>query len=121
MIQGLSIAGDVFWIVALALMASVSLATWKLLPPDARLPVLWRDMTATLSAPKAVGLLAIPVAAFAVGAWLKIESRAEHLETTSALIVLGIRVTIAPLLALLHITRTHRAMQVYAAGSEPPR
>lgn len=110
MIQGLSIAGDVFWIVALALMASFTLAVWKRLGPDARVPVLWRRDEVLMRAPRAVALLAIPVGASLIGAWLKIESRAPHLDLTGALVVLGVRVTLAPLFALLQVGRLQKAL-----------
>ena len=42
MIRAISIGGDVLWILALALMASFTLAVWKRIGADARVPVLWK-------------------------------------------------------------------------------
>jgi len=123
MIQGLSIAGDVFWILALALMASFTLAAWKRIPADAKIPVLWKGVTATVRAPRPVALLALPVLAFLIGAWLKVESRSVGLDLTGAVIGLGVRVSLAPLFALLHIGRVQKALQILEAEGAlgPPR
>ena len=110
MVHALSIAGDVFWILALALIASFTLAAWKRIPGDAKVPVLWKGLTATARAPRAVALLTLPILAFAVGVWLKLESRGVGLDLTGAIIGLLVRVTLAPLFALLHIGRVHKAL-----------
>ncbi|MDO9336835.1 MAG: hypothetical protein Q7T61_10575 [Caulobacter sp.] len=111
MIQGISIAGDVFWILALAIMTSMSWATHRRIPADLSVPVAWRDGAVTLRAPRWAALWLIPVLAFAVGAWLKIESRGVDLTLNGALIWLGVRVTIAPLFAVLHLTQVRRGLE----------
>lgn len=121
MINGLSIAGDVFWIVALALMASFTLTVWKRVGPGARVPVLWRGGVATILASRALALLPVPVIAFVAGLWLKAESGAAHLDMTGALVILGIRLTLAPLVALLQITRLQKALSLMDADAEAPR
>ncbi len=123
MIQGLSIAGDVFWILILALMASVTLATWKRIPAGASVPVLWKNAVATMRAPRWAALLTLPVVAFALGAWLKIESMGPGLDLTGALVVLGVRATLAPLFALLHLGRVQKTLVLLEAEGAlgPPR
>ncbi|MES2035033.1 MAG: hypothetical protein V4466_12730 [Pseudomonadota bacterium] len=123
MIHGLSIAGDVFWILALALIASFTLAAWKRLPADVSVPMLWKGMTATIRAPRPVALLTLPILAFLIGLWLKVESRSIGLDVTGALIGLGVRVTLAPLFALLHVGRVQKALQILEAEGAlgPPR
>jgi hypothetical protein len=123
MVLGLSIAGDVFWIVALAIMASFTLAAWKRIPADAAVPVLWKGATPTLSLSRPLALLTLPVIAFVVGLWLKYESATAGLDLIGALIGLGVRVTLAPLFALLHIGRVQKALVSLEAegGLTPPR
>ncbi|ATQ44690.1 hypothetical protein [Caulobacter mirabilis] len=123
MVHALSLAGDVFWILALALMASFTLAAWKRIPGDAKVPVLWKGMTATVRAPRAAALLTLPILAFAIGIWLKLESRGAGLDLENAVIGLLVRVTLAPLFALLHIGRVHKALAILDAegGLGPAR
>ncbi len=123
MVHALSLAGDVFWILALALMASFTLAAWKRIPGDAKVPVLWKGMTATVRTPRAVALLTLPVLAFAIGIWLKLESRGVGLDLENAVIGLLVRVTLAPLFALLHVGRVHKALAILDAegGLGPAR
>jgi|GEM_PF-645706 len=123
MIRGLAITGDVFWVVALALMASFTLAAWKRIPADARVPVLWKGLTPTYRLPRWAALLTLPVLAFLIGAWLQVESRSRGLDATGAVIGLGVRMTLAPLFALLHMGRIAKALQILDAegGLTPPR
>lgn len=123
MIFALTIAGDVFWILALALMASFTLAAWKRIPADAGVPVLWKGLSATARLPRWVALLALPIVAFLIGAWLQVESREPGLDLTGALIVLGVRATLAPLLAVLHLGRVQKALAILEAEDAlgPPR
>lgn len=123
MIRGLAIAGDAFWIVAMALMASFTLAAWKRIPADAKVPVLWSGQTVTRRAPRWLALLALPVVAFLIGAWFQVISRAPDMDLAGALIGLGVRVSLAPLLVLLHLGRVQKALQFLEAedGLKPPR
>ena len=111
MIHALSIAGDVFWILALAIMTSMSWASRKRIADGLSVPVAWRGDEVRLRAPKWAALWAVPVVAFAVGAWLKIESRGEDLSLNGALIWLGVRVTLAPLFATLHLTQVRKGLE----------
>lgn len=115
MIHGLSIAGDVFWIIALALMASFTLAAWRRIPADAQVPVLWKGMTATARLPRWAALLILPMVAFWIGTWLKLESRSTGLDLQGAVIGLGVRATLAPLLMLLHVGRVQKALAILEA------
>ncbi len=111
MIQGISIAGDVFWILCLALMTSMSWATRKRIPNGLSVPVAWRGETVIVRAPKWAALWLVIVIAFAIGAWLKIESRAPDLTLNGALIWLGVRLTLAPLFATLHLTQVRKGLE----------
>ena len=123
MIFALTIAGDVFWILALALMASFTLAAWKRIPAGSSVPVLWKGLSATARLPRWAALLSLPVGAFLIGAWLQVESREPGLDLTGALIVLGVRATLAPLLAVLHLGRVQKALAILEAEDAlgPPR
>jgi hypothetical protein len=110
-IQGLSIAGDVFWILALAIMFSMSWAAQKRVPAGLSVPVAFRDNEVTVRAPKWAALWAVPVLAFALGGWLKVESYAPDLTLNSAWIWLGVRLTVAPLLATLHLTQVRKGLE----------
>lgn len=123
MIRGLAITGDVFWIVALAVMASFTLAAWKRIPAEARVPVLWKDTTPTVRWPRWAALLTLPVVAFLIGAWLQVESRSRGLDMAGAFIGLFVRLTLAPLFALLHLGRVQKALMILdgEGGLTPPR
>lgn len=123
MIRGLAITGDVFWIVALALMASFTLAAWRRIPADAQVPVLWKGMTATARLPRWAALLTVPVVAFLIGCWLQIESRATGLDLQAAMILVGIRASLAPMLMLLHMGRIQKTLAILAdeGGLTPPK
>ena len=110
MIHALSIAGDVFWILALAIMTSMSWASRRRIPDGVSVPVAWRGDEVRLRVPKWAALWLVPVVAFAVGAWLKIESRGEDLSLNGALIWLGVRVTLAPLFAIEAADRVCEAL-----------
>lgn len=111
MIQALSIAGDVFWILALAIACSMSWAAQKRVPKDLSIPVAFRDEEVLVRAPRLVALWLVPVVAMALGGWLKVESRALDLSVNDAWLWLGVRVTIAPLIAVLHLTQVRKGLE----------
>lgn len=110
MIQTLSIIGDVFWILCLALMSGLSWSAWKRIAPDTQVPVAWKGDAPAVRAHRLPALWLVPVLAFAVGAWLKFESRAPGIGMDEALIALGVRLTLAPLVAVLHMSQIRRAL-----------
>lgn len=121
MIQTLSIVGDVFWILCLALMSGLSWSAWKRIAADTRVPVAWKGDTPSVRAHRLPALWLVPVLAFAVGAWLKFESRAPGIGLDEALIALGVRLTLAPLAAVLHMSQVRRALLALdAAGQLKP-
>jgi hypothetical protein len=109
-IQALSIIGDAFWIMVLALVCSLSWGAWKRIAPETKVPVAWKDNAVSARAHRLPALWLVPALAIAAGMWLKLESRAPGLDTNEALIVLGVRLTLAPLVALLHMTQVRRAL-----------
>jgi hypothetical protein len=123
LIRAISIGGDALWILALAMMASFTLAAWKRISADARVPVLWKAGAPLARAPRWAALLALPLLAFAIGAWLQVESRQPDRDLAGALVVLGVRATLAPLFALLHLGRVQKALAILEAEGalRPPR
>jgi hypothetical protein len=117
-IHALSIAGDVFWILALAVMSSLSWGAWKRIGPGTPAPVAWKGDVVAIRAHRLPALWLVPALAFAAGAWLKFESRAPGLGLDGALIVLGVRVTLAPLVAVLHLGQVRRALRTLEAEGE---
>lgn len=111
MIQGLSIAGDVFWILALAIMFSMSWAAQKRIPAGTSTPVAFRGHEVLVRAPKWAALWAVPAVAFLLGGWLKFQSYAGDLTLNEAWIWLGVRLTVAPLLATLHLTQVRKGLE----------
>jgi hypothetical protein len=110
-ITGLSIAGDVFWILCLAVMSSLSWAAHRRIPAGTRVPVAWNGETVLVRAPKLAALWLIIGLGFAIGAWLKIESRHPDITTAGAIIWLGVRATVAPLLTVLHMTQVRKGLE----------
>ena len=99
----LTIAGDVLWILALAVMIGVSRQAWKRTPADVRVPLMaWRVS-------RAVGFWAVPAAAFAASLWLLWVHRMAGPGET--LLVFGVRATSASLFALLHLRWVGAAMR----------
>lgn len=118
MVHALSILGDVFWILGLALMCAMSWSAWKRIPGDVSVPVLWRDGAPTWRTHRLPALWLLPTLLFAAGVWLKFESRAGDLDLMAALVVLGARATIAPMVAIWHLARVRRAMETLAGEGQ---
>ena len=118
MIHILSILGDAFWILALALMSALSWSAWKRIAPATTVPVAWKGEAVSARAHRLPALWLVPVLAFAVGVWLKFQSRAPGLDLDGALIALGVRLTLAPLTAVLHMSQVRRALVALEAEGQ---
>jgi len=118
MIHALSIVGDAFWIMCLALMCALSWGAWKRIGPATPVPVAWKDGVATTRAHRLPALWLVPALAIAAGVWLKFESRAPGLALDGAIIALGVRVTLAPLAAVLHLSQVRRALVTLEAEGQ---
>ena len=115
----LSLLGDVFWIGALSLMAGSSRWAWGQIPAGTRVPVQWnREGAATLRLGKVVGLTGLVVIAFAIGAYMKIESLSVRHGFETQVIVFLVRVTAAPLFAIIHLIQVRRALITLAEEGE---
>jgi hypothetical protein len=107
----LSLLGDVFWIAALSLMAGSSRWAWKQIPRGVKVPVQWnREGVATVRLNKGVSLIGLVVIAFAIGAYMKIESLSGVHGFDTLMIVFLVRLTAAPLFAVIHLIQVRRAL-----------
>ena len=107
----LSLVGDVFWIAALALMAGASRWAWGQIKPDAKVPMGWTKAgEPRLRAPRAPALIGLIAVAFLVGAYLKVESLSPRMGFDTQVIIFLVRLTAAPLFAVIHLIQVRRAL-----------
>ena len=111
--------GDALWIVALAIMAGASREAWKRMDADTRVPLAFRrDGSPGLRARRGVALTALPAIAFAVSMLLVVRNRNLAVTADEALILFGVRATLAALFALAHLRWLKAAMaQLQAEGA----
>jgi hypothetical protein len=103
----LHIAGDALWILALSLMASASRAAWSKLRPEAKLPL---PLVPGVSTSRAVAVCVIPAIAFVAGAILLVAQGSVPRMSEAAVIVFGLRATLAPLFVMAHLRWLGRVM-----------
>jgi uncharacterized membrane protein len=109
--HGLSLFGDIFWIGALALMAGCSRWAWPQIKSGATIPIHWRrDGSPSMRLGKAPGLWGLVIIAFAVGAYMKVESLSPRLGMDTLLIVFLVRLSAAPLFAIIHLIQVRRGL-----------
>jgi len=113
--HALSLIGDVFWIAALALMAGSARWAWGRINPGARVPMGWNKAgEPRFRAPKAVALVSLVVIAFTIGAYLKVQSLSPRLDFDTVVIVFLVRLTAAPLFAVIQLMQVRRALVTLA-------
>ena len=106
----LGVIGDILWILALSIMAGASRMAWGKIDKAVAVPMVWTMGGATLwRAPRAVALLLLPTAAFLLSLWLMIGSR-QNPTGAMAVILLGLRATLAAILAMLHLAQVRRGL-----------
>ncbi|WP_333587678.1 hypothetical protein [Phenylobacterium sp.] len=111
----LGIIGDALWIVALAMMAGASQRAWRRIEPGTRLPMQFaRDGRPVMRLPKAAALLLVPAIAFVTSLFLLAQNRAIPPGTPEALILFGVRATLAAAFALAHLRWLEAAMKQLA-------
>ena len=91
------ILGDLFWILALSVMASAANMARKRVPSGATLPFRGMEL------PRIPALLGPIVLAFIIGTALMVAGRTQAGLTAGAVIIFGLKATLAPLLALGHM------------------
>ena len=111
----LSLIGDVFWIAALALMAGSARWAWGQIKKGARVPMGWtRTGEPRFRASKPLALAGLVTVAFAIGAYLKIASLSLALDFNTIVIVFLVRLTAAPLFAVIQLIQVRRALVTLA-------
>jgi hypothetical protein len=107
----LRIVGDAMWILALTLMASASRAAWGKVAAGTRVPLVVSGAGRVLArAPRTIAFCLLPAVAFVVGAALLFAHGLPGVSDQTALIVFGLRLVIAPLFVIAHLTWLARAM-----------
>ena len=111
----LRILGDGLSIAALAIIASTAQSAWKRIPKGARIPMQGGlDGKPTWRAPKAFGLLAIPVVSIVILLSFTLTQATFTDDPTRATIIFLVRATIAASLALsqlFHLRFVIKALQ----------
>jgi hypothetical protein len=112
----LTYAGDALWILALSIMAGASRDAWRRMEPQTRVPIRFKaDGTPRWRASRPVALCALPGLAFAISLTLLAPSRNPQLTGDQALILFGVRATLAALFPLAHLRWLKAAMAALAA------
>lgn len=113
----LSILGDAFWIVAMAMIASATRGAWKGLPADARLPMQWGVMSRnpTWRARKPLALALTVGIPFVFGLILSAVARDPQLAPDERLMLFLARTATAPLFVLVHMLWLRAALRTLDA------
>lgn len=107
----LSLVGDVFWIAALALMAGASRWAWSQIKSGAKVPMGWtKTGEPRFRLPRALALIGLIAVAFLIGGYLKVESLSPRMGPDTVIIIFLVRLTAAPLFAVIHLIQIRRAL-----------
>jgi hypothetical protein len=99
----LTYIGDALWVIALAIMFGASRQAWSRTEPGERLKLPIGEVG------RGLGIWALPGAAFAFSLWLALQAREQAGDL--AVIVFGVRATVASLIALLHLRWLNAALR----------
>lgn len=112
MSTALRILGDGLSIAALAIIASTALGAWRRIPAGVAVPIQWGfSDKAVWRAPRAVGLLLIPVVAMAVIFAFTLSGATFRVQGLEAVMVLCVRATLAAILGLAHLLHLRFAIK----------
>jgi hypothetical protein len=103
-VAALSYIGDALWVIVLTIMFQASRQAWSRTRPGETLRLPMGEIG------RGLGIWALPGAAFAFSLWLALQAREQAVEADLAVIVFGVRATVGPLLALLHLHWLKAAM-----------
>jgi hypothetical protein len=116
MIEILSYAGDVLWIVVMAIIASTSRAALKRIPADLAVPMRWSAASPTAwRVPRNAAFTVMIGVPFVAGLLLLFAGRTAPDSIDEALLVFLLRAVIAPLMALFHLIWLRSALQTLEA------
>jgi hypothetical protein len=111
----LGVIGDVLWIFALSLMAGASRMAWRKIPKGVAVPVLWSGSNTTLArAPRLWALATLPIVAFVLSLFLLAGAHAAAAWSVEAVLMFGVRATLAAIFALVHLSQVRRALNQLA-------
>jgi hypothetical protein len=117
----LSLAADALWIVALAIMASVSRTAWRRMTSETKVPLQFhKDGRPAWRLKRDVALVLPIAAAFLLGMALLWGHRSVT-DLTYDVIFFGLRATLAAMIALLHMQWLRQAMTTLQAEGELDR
>ncbi|MBR7617982.1 hypothetical protein JKL49_01160 [Phenylobacterium sp. 20VBR1] len=109
----LSLVGDALWIIAMSIMASATLAAWRRIDPETRVPLQFALSGApTFRLKRNIALLLIPAAAFVLGLGLVAFNRNAAANMEQAVILFGVRATAAALITIGHLRWLKAAMDL---------
>ena len=109
------VIGDVLWIFALSLMAGASRMAWRKIPKGVAVPVLWSGGGTTLArAPRLWALATLPMVAFVLSLFLLAGAHAAPAWSVQAVLLFGVRATLAAIFALVHLSQVRRALNQLA-------
>jgi hypothetical protein len=114
----LGFVADGLWVVALAIMAAATLSAWRRVEPGARVPVLFdRQGKARWRLSRTVALWLPPALGFALSLLLLWAHRVMALDAPQAVIIFGVRATLAASFALADLAWLRMALAALAAES----
>jgi hypothetical protein len=109
-------AGDFLWIIALTVMAGAARQAWGRMDADTLVPMQFKpDGSPGYRAKRAVALCALPALAFVVSLLLVVRNRNVGLTGDAALILFGVRATLAGLFPLAYLRWMKPAMATLEA------
>ena len=115
LIDILDIAGTILWVIALGVMAGASRTGFRQVPKGVPVPMLWDNKRVVVwRAPRTIGLTLVPAIAFFAGLPLMYLAKTAP-DLDQAVIWLGVRATLAPLIAVAHLGHLRRAIQTLGA------
>jgi hypothetical protein len=107
--------GDALWVIAMAMMATVSRTGFRRIPPGEATPAPWNfSGGAGPRSSRALALLFTPTAALLTGLGLMLVA-ADHGADAEGVLVFGARALLASLFALVHVTHVKGALAVLEA------
>jgi hypothetical protein len=108
--------GDILWVIAMGLMASISLTAFRRIPPGTPTPAPWNFSGAKgPRAPRWLALTLTLTVAFFVGAALLTVAALHARVDAAAVMIFGARALLASLFALVHVTHVRGALLVLEA------
>jgi hypothetical protein len=114
----LSLAADGLWILALAIMASVTRTAWRRMTPETRVPLQFHKDGRPAWRLKRDAALILPIAAAFLFGLALLWGHRSVTEASYEVIFFGLRATLAAMIALLHLQWLKQAVAALEAEGE---